>query len=165
MAHAVSLQVNSETDFVARNEQFVSMVGRIAAAALKVPPPTRQGRVSMTHESLTPSSRSQAAAHGKRHVNLTETPLAELPAHWLPKLRLPNGAFDCRADGVLDVDAVLEVQTEDGTSVGTAVQNVASVMREKMALRRAVRCVPAHCACVPSQGSCHAYTGAACCLA
>ncbi len=64
-AHAVSLQVNSETDFVARNEQFISMVGRVAAAALKVPPPTRQGRVSMTHECMTPSSRSQAAAHGK----------------------------------------------------------------------------------------------------
>ncbi len=91
--------------------------------------------------------------------------MAELPAHWLPKLRLQNGAFHCRADGFMDADAVLEAQTEDGTSVGTAVQNVASVMREKMALRRTVRCLPAHPACVSSQGSCHAYTRAACCLA
>lgn len=37
------LQVNSETDFVARNDQFVGMVGQVAAAALHVPASGRQG--------------------------------------------------------------------------------------------------------------------------
>lgn len=37
------MQVNSETDFVARNDQFVDMVGQVAAAALKAAPPNREG--------------------------------------------------------------------------------------------------------------------------
>ena len=32
-------QINSETDFVARNDQFRALVGSAAAAALAVPPP------------------------------------------------------------------------------------------------------------------------------
>lgn len=36
-------QVNSETDFVARNDQFISMVGQVAAAALTVPAFGREG--------------------------------------------------------------------------------------------------------------------------
>ena len=39
-SHAVYVlaQVNSETDFVARNDQFTSLVGRIAQAALRQTP-------------------------------------------------------------------------------------------------------------------------------
>jgi hypothetical protein len=49
------MQINSETDFVARNDQFMSLVRGAAAAALSVPvangapPRERCGRLSIYH--------------------------------------------------------------------------------------------------------------------
>lgn len=37
---AAIVEVNSETDFVARNDMFASLVGRAAAAALDLPAPS-----------------------------------------------------------------------------------------------------------------------------
>lgn len=40
MRCAVIVEVNSETDFVARNDLFQRLVGQVAAAALALPAPT-----------------------------------------------------------------------------------------------------------------------------
>ena len=45
----------------------------------------------------------------------------------------------CAAGGQLDMEALQRAKTPEGTSAAAAVDTVASVVREKMALRRGVK--------------------------
>lgn len=120
------LQVNSETDFVARNDQFISMVGQVAAAALRVPASGRQGAV--------------LEAYSCPHLmQLDSGPIACDPDWAALAVSLCLIVVCCDAGGQLDTEALQQAKTPDGTSAAAAVDAIAGVIREKMALRRGVK--------------------------
>jgi len=130
----IVLQVNSETDFVARNDQFSSLVSQIAQAALRQTPSDASARPCC------PSCLPWLDVHSST-AGVVQSLVRGLLLHF----RLHPWLRQCvrrTADGLLDIDALRAARVSDdggAQTVDEAIADVAGSVRENIQLRRAYR--------------------------